>query len=69
FVLGSARQGDWLCSAVADELDAVVVAVDYRLAPTHRIPAAHEDCYEALLWTHEHADALGADPARLGLMG
>ena len=69
FVLGSARQGDWLCSAVADELDAVVVAVDYRLAPTHRFPAALEDCYEALLWTTEHADALGADPARLGLMG
>ncbi|ANH38555.1 Carboxylesterase NlhH [Nocardioides dokdonensis FR1436] len=69
FVLGSARQGDWLCSVVADELDAVVVAVDYRLAPTHRFPAALEDCYEALLWTAAHARELGADPDRLGLMG
>ena len=32
FVLGSSRQCDWSCSIVADELDAIVVSVDYRLA-------------------------------------
>lgn len=69
FVLGSARQSDWLCSAIADDVDAVVVSVDYRLAPTHRFPAAVDDCYEALTWTAEHAAGLGGDPARLGVMG
>lgn len=69
FVLGSARQGDWSASIVAAELDAVVVSVDYRLAPAHRFPAAVEDCYDALLWTAEHAAALGGDPARIGVMG
>jgi acetyl esterase len=69
FVLGSARQGDWLCTRVASGLDAVVVSVDYRLAPAHPFPAAVEDCYDALLWTAEHAASLGADPARLGVMG
>jgi acetyl esterase len=69
FVLGSARQGDWLCSTVADELDAVVVSVDYRLAPTHRFPAAVEDCQDALGWVAEHAASLGGDAARIGVMG
>lgn len=69
FVLGSARQCDWTCSIVAKELDAVVVSVDYRLAPTHRFPAGVEDCHDALLWTAEHATELGGDPDRLGVMG
>ena len=69
FVLGSARQGDWSASIVAAELDAVVVSVDYRLAPTHRFPAAVEDCYDALLWTAERAAYLGGDPTRIGVMG
>jgi acetyl esterase len=69
FVLGSARQGDWSCSIVAAEVDAVVVSVDYRLAPTHRFPAGVEDCHDALLWTAEHAADLGGDPGRIGVMG
>jgi acetyl esterase len=69
FALGSARQSDWSCSIVAKELDAVVVSVDYRLAPTHRFPAAVEDCYGGLLWAVEHADDLGGDPGRVGVMG
>ena len=69
FVLGSARQGDWACSIVAAELDAVVVSVDYRLAPTYRFPSGVEDCYDALLWTVEHAAALGGDADRIGVMG
>jgi acetyl esterase len=69
FVFGSARQGDWTCSIVADELDAVVVSVDYRLAPTHRFPAAIEDCQDALAWVAEEARALGGDPERIGVMG
>lgn len=69
FVLGSARQCDWSCSIVAKDLDAVVVSVDYRLAPTHRFPAAVEDCYDALLWAAGHAADLGSDPTRIGVMG
>jgi acetyl esterase/lipase len=69
FVLGSARQGDWICSMVARDLDAVVVSVDYRLAPTHKFPAAVEDCYDALLWAVAQAADLGGDPGRIGVIG
>lgn len=69
FALGSARQCDWTCTTVAADLGAVVVSVDYRLAPTHRFPAAVEDCYAALVWTVAHADELGGDPERVGVMG
>jgi acetyl esterase len=69
FVLGSARQCDWSSSIVAKEVDAVVVSVDYRLAPTHRFPAGVEDCYDALVWTAEHSAELGADPDRIAVMG
>lgn len=69
FVFGSARQCDWHCSLVAKELDAVVVSVDYRLAPAYRFPAGVEDCYDALLWTAAHAEELGGDVRRIGVMG
>lgn len=60
FVFGDLRMGDWLCSTVALSVGAVVVSVDYRLAPLHRFPAAVEDCYAALAWAAANAADLGA---------
>jgi acetyl esterase/lipase len=65
---GGLRMGDWVCSQVATNVGAVVVAVDYRLAPTHRFPAAVEDSYAALVWAAKNAAELGAD-GRIGVMG
>jgi len=68
FVLGELRMGDWLCSQVARNVGAVVVSVDYRLAPRHRFPAAVDDCYAAVLWAAENAGSLGAG-GPIGIMG
>ncbi|SDY40070.1 acetyl esterase [Modestobacter sp. DSM 44400] len=69
WTIGSLDSADWLCSNVAVALPAVVVSVDYRLAPEHRWPVAAEDCYAALVDLAGRAGELGADPSRLAVMG
>ncbi len=69
FMLGSLEMMDPWCQMIAAEVDAIVVSVDYRLAPEHPFPAGVHDCYAALLWTAEHADDLGIDTQRIAIAG
>lgn len=69
WALGSLEQADWLCSNVSATVGAVVVSVDYRLAPAHPFPAAVEDCYAALVDVAGRAAEFGADGSRLAVMG
>lgn len=52
-----------------DEFGAVVVSVDYRLAPEATGTTLVDDCYQGLLWVVEHAAELGVDPARIVVAG
>lgn len=69
FALGDPEQAEWLCSEVAVRAHAVVISVDYRLAPEYPYPAAVEDACAATAWVYENAAAIGADSQRMAVMG
>jgi acetyl esterase len=69
WVVGTLDSYDPLCRALAAATPAVVVSVDYRLAPEHRWPAAVEDAYAATLWASHNAAALGGAQHRLAVAG
>jgi len=68
-VLGDIAGEDPTAEMICDEVRAVVVSVEYRLAAENPHPAPLEDCYAALVWMVEHAEELGFDPNRLALYG
>ncbi|MFD0573844.1 alpha/beta hydrolase [Kitasatospora gansuensis] len=69
WTLGSIDTSDVLCRDLAAATGCLVVTVGYRLAPEHPFPAAVHDCHAALRWVADHAEELGADPARLAVGG
>ena len=69
FVFGNLTGADWLCGQLADRVGAVVVSVDYRLAPEHPAPGPYEDAWAATCWLLEHATSLGADGDRAVVVG
>ena len=69
WVIGSLESHDALCRALARAVPAIVVAVDYRLAPEHPFPEGIDDGYAALTWIAENAASFGGDPAKLAVGG
>jgi acetyl esterase/lipase len=69
FITGNNIQDDNVCMAYAQDLNLVVVSVEYRLAPSFPFPAAIDDCYEVWLWMQENAQELGIDPSRIVISG
>jgi acetyl esterase len=69
FVFCSIDTHDGTCRRLANATGAVVVSVEYRLAPEHCFPAATDDCYAATVWVHEHTSELGGDPHQLVVAG
>jgi acetyl esterase len=69
WIWGSSDVFDPLLRRAVGALDAVVVSVDYRLAPGHPFPAAVDDVVAALAWLRAEASPLGVDVARVAVMG
>jgi acetyl esterase len=69
WVIGDLESHDQVCRALANATPCLVVAVDYRLAPEHKFPAAAEDAIAATRWIAANATRLGIDAQRLAVGG
>ncbi|MET4799116.1 alpha/beta hydrolase [Bradyrhizobium sp. LB11.1] len=69
WVIGDLDSHDVVCRQLADAGTLIVVAVDYRLAPEHKFPAAIDDAVAATKWIDANARELGIDAARLSIGG
>ncbi|MEA2801621.1 MAG: acetyl esterase [Rhodospirillaceae bacterium] len=69
WVMGSLEGYDLVCRYFCARTGCAVVAVDYRLAPEHKFPAAIDDAVAAYRWLAAEAVGLGIDPARIVIAG
>ena len=69
YLFASVAALDRAVRLMANEARAVVISVDFRLAPEHPYPAASDDGEDVFLWAREHAVTLGGDPQRVGVGG
>jgi acetyl esterase len=69
WVAGGLETHDGLCRTLAASSRVTLIAVDYRLAPEHRFPAAFDDARASVDWVARRAGAMGLDPTRLAVGG
>jgi acetyl esterase/lipase len=69
YVIGVPEMDDGYVLPFVQEAGALVISVDYRLAPGAPFPAALDDCYAALLWVASQSADLGIDPRRIAVGG
>lgn len=69
WVKGNMEVTEAICSNICRVTGALVVAVDYRLAPEFKFPIPAEDCFSAFLWAYQGARYWKADPTQVYLMG
>lgn len=69
WVIGDISTTDSVCRVMANQTGAVVVSVDYRLAPEHKFPAPLDDCEAAVRWVAANASAIGVDASRVAVGG
>lgn len=69
FILGDLDMLDQWCINICLSVHALVISVDYRLAPEHPFPAAPNDCYHGFCWLFDSAEKLAINPEKIAISG
>jgi acetyl esterase len=69
FTIGSIATHDTLCRTLSNLAHCAVLSVNYRLAPEHPFPTAHNDAWDAVQWVATHGETLRVDASRLAVGG
>lgn len=69
FIAGGYETHDAVVRKLANKTEATIIFIDYRLAPEHPFPAGLNDCLEGVQWVINHAESLGIDKDRIGIIG
>lgn len=69
WVIGGLDAYESSATALAGKANAIVASADYRKAPEHKFPAAHDDAFAAYRWVRENAARFNGDPARVAVAG
>ncbi|WP_018751966.1 alpha/beta hydrolase [Paenibacillus sanguinis] len=69
FIAGTIQTVENACKYLAEQSSAVVVSVDYRLAPEHPFPAGVHDCFDAVKWVYENSANLGINREQITVAG
>jgi len=69
FVLYDIESHDRVCRRLADKNQAIVISIDYRLAPEYKFPVPLNDCYDSFLWAVKQIDGIGGNKNRITLAG
>jgi len=69
WVAGSLDSHDEICRYLSKQSNVNVIAINYRLAPENKYPAAHNDVYDATKWIWDHAIELGLDTEQFAIAG
>ncbi len=69
FLIGAPRQDEQIVRAIAGQVGAVVVNIDYSTSPRLRFPRAHEECFDVFNWLRNESNRLGWDGERMSIGG
>ncbi|KAL2004938.1 hypothetical protein VTN00DRAFT_2788 [Thermoascus crustaceus] len=69
FVAGSIDSDDRVCRLIAEKTPCIVISVEYRLAPEHKVPAQLQDAMAVANWALKNASSLGGDPSKFFTLG
>jgi acetyl esterase len=69
FVFGSVDEAETVCRQLSNTTGAIVISVEYRLAPEHTFPIPLEDCYDATLWASKNASSFSGNPDKVIICG